>query len=169
MDTNVTPGSNNPAPVRRIRNRLLVVGAALAGFVLLTGFGGPFGFARGCQSPEERQKAAQRFISNRLDDALDDLNANQAQRARAVQLKDQLIAEAQPLFSGQQEAKAELASQFTGGNPDSAKLHALVDERLNAMRAFAHKLVDAAVEVHASLTPEQKAKVSEKIKDRMED
>jgi Spy/CpxP family protein refolding chaperone len=167
MDTNVTAASN-PKPVRRFRNRLLVTAAAVTGLVLLSGFGGPFGFARGCQSPEERQKAAQRFISNRVDDALDDLEATPAQRARVLQLKEQLVAEAQPLIAAHREAKAELASQFAGGNPDSAKLHALVDERISAVRAFAHKLVDAAVEVHASLTPEQKATITGKIKDRME-
>src|SRR5262245_52116260 len=161
MDTNTDTASvSNPKPpARRFRNRLLGLAAVATGFVLLTGFGGPFGVARGCQSQEERQKAAQRFISNRLDDALDDLNATPAQRARTIQLKDQLVAEAQPLFAGHREAKAELASQFTSGKPDSAKLHAVVDERINAMRAFAHKLVDAAVEVHGSLTPEQKAKI----------
>ena len=98
MDTNATSSSNPNKPVRRFRNRLLVIAAATAGFLLLTGFGGPLSMFRGCQSQEERQKAAQRFVSNRLDDALDDLDATPAQRARAIQLKDQLVAEAVDLL-----------------------------------------------------------------------
>jgi Spy/CpxP family protein refolding chaperone len=54
-------------------------------------------------------------------------------------------------------------AEWKAEKPDAAKLHALVDQRAAEMTAMAHQAVDAAVEVHDALTPEQRAKVTKKI------
>ncbi len=57
----------------------------------------------------------------------------------------------------------EVLAQWESANPDRARLHALVDQRIDAMRAFAHQAVDAGIEVHGVLTPEQRAKLEKKV------
>ena len=60
-------------------------------------------------------------------------------------------------------SRAEVVSQLKSAEPDSAKLHALIDERSKAMTEFAHKVADAAVEAHKALTPAQREKLNKKI------
>ena len=51
--------------------------------------------------------------------------------------------------------------------PDAKKLHALVDERVDEMRALAHQAVDSAIELHGVLTPEQRAEIAKRVEERM--
>jgi protein CpxP len=46
-------------------------------------------------------------------------------------------------------------------------VHALVDARMDAFRAFAHKVADAALEAHRILTPEQRQQVTTEVRERM--
>ena len=46
---------------------------------------------------------------------------------------------------------------------------ALVDARIDAMRTMAHEAVDAAAEVHATLTPEQRAQVSKRLRRHLDE
>jgi hypothetical protein len=38
-----------------------------------------------------------------------------------------------------------------------------VDQQIEAVRAFAHKSIDGVVEVHGTLTPEQRAPLTRKL------
>lgn len=138
--------------------------AVAAGFALLTGFGGG-----GCGRHHPRDPAeVNALVTHRLDDALDDLDATPAQRQQLHAIKDRLLAQAMALRTGQQAARAEALAQWKAEKPDAALLHALVDERINALRAVAHQAVDAGVEAHRILTPDQRAKVTKKIERHME-
>ena len=66
-------------------NRKLIA-AVVAGVALVGGLA----FA-GSELADHRTERARQFISWKLDDALDDIDANDAQRQTAVQLKDQLF------------------------------------------------------------------------------
>jgi Spy/CpxP family protein refolding chaperone len=131
--------------------------ALLAGFTLLTGFRG------GCGGHHPDPARVDRMISAHLDDALDDLNATDAQRARIHDLKDRLVKDGQALAAGQREARRQLVAQWDSEKPEAAKVHALVDARIDALRAFAHQAADAALELHGTLTPEQRAKISKRV------
>jgi Spy/CpxP family protein refolding chaperone len=140
----------------------IVGGAALVGvaFVALTGFrGGCGGHRHGGRDPAELAA----FVTDRVDDALDDLDATPEQRARVHAVKERLLASGQTARAGHREAHDALAAEWKGERPDAAKLHALVDARAEAYRALAHEAVDAGVEVHGILTPEQRARVTKKI------
>ncbi len=138
-----------------------IIGAAAAvlvlavGFVALTGFHGRWGHPR-----DPAEVAA--FVTNRVDDALDDVNATPDQRTRIHAIKDRLLADAQKLHGGHDDAHAALLEAWKAETPDAAKLHALVDARANDMKAFAHEAVEAGIEVHGILTPEQRAKITKK-------
>jgi protein CpxP len=133
---------------------------ALVGFVALTGFGG-CGARHHGHGRDPAEVAA--FVTARVDDALEDLDATPEQRTKINALKDQLLAAGQEAHAGSQEAHEAVLAEWKSDKPDAQKLHALVDARIDAMRAFAHQAVDAGVEAHGVLTPEQRAKVTKKI------
>jgi Spy/CpxP family protein refolding chaperone len=143
-----------------------IAGAAAAllllavGFVTLTGFGGGCGHRHG-HGRDPAEVAA--FVTDRVDDALDDLDATPEQRTRIHAVKDRLLAAGQQLRAERKATHDALAAEWKSASPDAAKLHALVDARAEEMRALAHQAVDAGVEVHGILTPEQREKVTKKI------
>ncbi len=140
---------------------LSVLLALGAGLVLLTAFHG--GGCSGHRDPARME----RMLANHLDDALDDLDATDAQRQQIRALKDDLVAKARAIHAAQPDLRRELVAQWDAETPDMAKVHALVDQRLASVKSFADEVADAAAKLHAILTPEQRAKVSKKLHRRM--
>lgn len=132
---------------------------AVVGVVALAGFrGGCGGHHRGGHDPE--RMAA--FVTDRVDDALDDIDATPEQRAQIHAVKDRLVEAAVKAHQGRRATHDTILEEWRSASPDAAKLHALVDERVDEMRALAHEAVDAGIEVHGILTPEQREKISRK-------
>lgn len=136
----------------------LTLGAlALVAVVALTGFRG------GCGRPDHRDPAqVAAFATARLDDALDDVDATPDQRARIQAIKDRVLARAQALRAGREDARQALLAEWSAASVDRAKVHALVDARAAELQALAHEVADAAIEAHGVLTPEQRAKLARK-------
>lgn len=130
---------------------------ALLGVVTLTGFG------RCGHRPGGDPAAMAALITEHVEDALDDLKATPAQRTQILAIKDRLLADGQKLHATRQADHAELLAQWNSPAPDRARIHALVDERIDALRAMAHEAADAGLEAHDVLTPEQRAQVSKKL------
>ncbi len=105
---------------------------------------GPFGAGRA--------KMVSWFVSG----TLDDLKATDAQRAKVLAVKDRLLAQAEKLHAQHEAAHAELEGSWAADKMDSAALHALVDARVEELRGVLHQAVDGLVEVHDTLTPEQR-------------
>ncbi|RYZ37299.1 MAG: periplasmic heavy metal sensor [Myxococcaceae bacterium] len=138
-----------------MKKTLVIAGTAVVAVTMLTGFG--WGrHHRGTPDPARIHQ----MVTWKLDDKLDDLDATEAQRTSIHAVKDRLLTEGQGLMQGQQAARAEAVTQLTSDTPDAAKLHALVDARVDAARAFAHKAVDAVLEVHRTLTPAQRQELA---------
>lgn len=139
--------------------------AGLAGALIATtalalmAFGGGGHFRHRMHDPAE----VAAFVTDRVDDALDDLDATPAQRERINGVKDRLLAAAMSHRGTRQETREAFLAEWKAEKPDAARLHALVDQRAAEMTAMAHQAVDAAVEVHDTLTPEQRAKVTKKV------
>lgn len=115
--------------------------------------------ATGCGNRPER---FEKMVQWRIDDALDELDATQAQRERVQVLTKEAIANGKPLAEQAQATRAALMSEWKSTTPDSNKVHGLVDAQLDAVRAFAHSLTDKALEVHQLLTPKQRDVLTEK-------
>ncbi len=140
-----------------MKSKLWMVLAGAVAVIALAGFGR-------CGGPnphDPAQRAA--FVSDRVDDMLDDLNATDTQRQQIHAIKDRLLAQAAELHQEGEPLHGEILAQWQSATPDRTRLHALVDQRADAMRAFAHQAVDAAIEVHDILTPEQRAKLEKKM------
>ena len=84
-------------------------------------------------------------------------------------MKDALLEEGVKVQQGNAAARVEMLAQWEKESPDAARVHQLVDERLDAVRALVHRAAESALELHALLTPAQRAKVAEHVKERMAD
>lgn len=135
----------------------LIASAALA-VVLLSGFHGG-----GRHRDPERMK---QFVTWKLDDKLEDINATEAQKKSVHAVKDRLFEDGKRLAEEHQGVRQEVLTQLESDNPDAQKLHALVDARIDALRAFAHKVVDSTLEVHRILTPEQRKELATEYRQR---
>lgn len=148
--------------MRSALSKLGIFALALVGVGTLAawrggGFGGMHGgWGMGPPSPEHITK----MVTARLDDALDDLKARPDQRAKIHAVKDGLLKEGLALMPEHHAVRGVALAEWDKDQPDQAKLDALVDARLDAFRAFAHKVVAGAVEVHQILDPDQRAQVS---------
>lgn len=144
---------------------LVVLGGSVA---VLTGFG-PGGCGRGHHGRGRDPAAMAAFVEGRLGDALDEVEATPAQQERIQSIVKGLLADGQQLRQGHDATRAELLALWKSETPDAPKLHALVDARSAEMTAFAHRAADAAMEIHATLTPEQRAELTEKLERHMAD
>jgi protein CpxP len=140
-----------------MKTKLWMTLAGVAAVVALAGFG-----RCGGPSPHDPAQVAA-FVTDRVDDVLDDLAATDAQRQQIHAVKDRLLAQALELRKEGEPLHAELKAQWDSATPDRARLYALVDQHADAMRAFARQAVDAGIEIHDILTPEQRAKLEKKM------
>lgn len=120
--------------------------------------------SRGEYNPERMKSMATHFV----DEALDDLDATEAQRTALHGIKDDLLKEAQGMREKKKAMRQELVTLWDSPNPNPEEVHARIDARIEELRVLAHKAADAGLEVHQTLTPEQRAQVSQRIKSRME-
>jgi len=129
----------------------IVMGAALfAAIALLAGFV--------VQGPMH-SKRAYGFVSYRVNSMLDDIHATDAQRAQINAIKDELFNDGLTLKQANRSLRKDLVAQWDSDAIDSAKIHAMVNDRVEAFRAFANKVADDAIKVHDLLTPEQRAQL----------
>jgi Spy/CpxP family protein refolding chaperone len=135
---------------------VLVTGIALLG-------------AAGCGHRRHDPARMEKMVSSRVDDALDDLKATPEQRQRIVAVKDRLLASGRALRADHQAVTREALGLWEASGFDRTRALALVDARIDAMRAMAHQAVDGVAEVHATLTPEQRAQVTRKLKRHLEE
>ena len=149
--------------------KTLAGGAAVMGIVagatVLTGFAGGCHGRHGGHGRDPAAMAA--AVTEHVDEVLDEIDATPAQRAKVHEIKDRLLASAREAHEAHGADRQALLEAWRSPNPDRAALLARVDARIDAMRAFAHQAVDGALEVQATLTPEQREKVAKKVERRM--
>jgi len=143
------------------RNTLFVVTGALAAVLVAgTAVAGPRGFF------SKDESKAKRAIAHAVDDLMDDLDGTDAQRKAMHDVANRLYADVAPLQAEKENARAELRALLLSDKVDAAAVHATVDERTAEMVKGAHRAADAAIELHAILTKEQRAALVEKLDER---
>lgn len=96
-----------------------------------------------------------------------DLNAEQQQML--TDLRDELKADRAAARDGKgDEMKVFADAVMAGEDIDRTVLHQRIDEAAAAKTAMAHKMVDGLVDVYESLDADQKAELSDMLKERME-
>ncbi len=140
--------------------KLALIASALVvalGLVAIVGFR----FAGHCHGRDPAQVKA--MVNEHVDDTLDDLKATPDQRTQIHAVVDKLLQDGEKLHGGHAAVHDEVLAQWKSDQPDAAKLRALVDERAKELRAFADEAIDAGVQVHGILTPDQRAQLTRKI------
>ena len=140
-----------------MKKGILFGGILVAASALLAGFA--------ANHHELRPKRAYGFLSYRVNSILDEIKANDAQRAQVNAIKDELFKDGLALKQANRALRKELIAQWDSDVVDSAKIHALVNERVEAFRAFATKAADDAVKVHDLLSAEQRAQLKQELED----
>jgi Spy/CpxP family protein refolding chaperone len=138
----------------KMKKIVLASVASLAIVGLLAGF---------AQHQMRNPKRQYEFISVKVNKLLDEIKATDAQRAQVNQMKDELWQQGQGMHQTHRQLMEELLSQWGADQVDAAKVHALVNEKIDGLRAFADKAVDDSIQLHDLLTPEQRAKLQEEI------
>lgn len=98
-----------------------------------------------------------------VDNVLENLDATESQRAKVLGVKDRVMSEAKVLHDAHDATHAEFKRQWDLDKMDAARLHSLVDARLDEMRRVLHTAVDGIVEVHDTLTPEQRRTLTARV------
>ncbi len=98
------------------------------------------------------------FLTRRVDSMLDTVNATADQRQKIVAIRDQLVADGKKLHAQHADVRKQLLAQWQSPNPDRGQVHALVDGRADAMKAYADEVADA-LRPPAPLAPRRAAGV----------
>jgi Spy/CpxP family protein refolding chaperone len=136
---------------------LLSAAALLTATVALAGLSG-------CHHRRPDPESLDRRVTHHVEETLDDLKATPEQRQKVLAVKDRLLARGQALRGDHQAVVKEALSLWEASSFDRSRALALVDARIDALRAMAHEAVDAAGEVHDTLTPEQRAQLAARLR-----
>ena len=109
--------------------------------------------------PHHNPEKANKFVTWKINDTLDDLEATEAQRQKILSIKDDLFQQILTMRQNGQGDKWALVQELQSDQPNGEKLHRLLDKHIDALRVTAHRGVDALLEVHGTLTPEQRAQL----------
>jgi protein CpxP len=115
--------------------------------------------------PEVDINKVKKFATFKLDDKLDDLKATDEQRKQLHAIKDRVIDTIWASRDEHKQAKQIFLAELAKDQPDPDKLHRLLDERIDALKPKLHEGLDTLLEVHATLTPEQRGLIKEKIQE----
>jgi Spy/CpxP family protein refolding chaperone len=102
----------------------------------------------------------------KVDDSLDAINANDQQRSSAHALANQIFDDGMKLHQTRDQVRADLMQQWKSDHPDANVVHADVDKMVDAFRAFAHKVADAALKFHDQLSPEQRNQLAQRAEEK---
>ncbi|HEX5042988.1 MAG TPA: Spy/CpxP family protein refolding chaperone [Candidatus Polarisedimenticolaceae bacterium] len=97
--------------------------------------------------------------------ALDDLGATDAQRTRVLAVKDRLAAGFAHLHGEHAAVHAAFLREWGKDTMDTAQLHGLVDAKIEELRGSMHQVVDGVAEIHDTLTPEQRRKLTARVQE----
>ncbi len=130
---------------------VLAVGGALAGW----------GASRWCGgiTPD--------FILARIDDRVEDLNLNKAQKRQYQELRARFKAQLEQGFAGRRALMSRLQAELNKPTPDMAAAAGLIKQRLNRLPARFGAGIDIWVDFYNILTPEQQQRVLKKMRRRM--
>jgi Spy/CpxP family protein refolding chaperone len=144
-----------------MQSRVSKVAVAIVGLVVVSSV------LAGCRHRHDPDRV-KKFVTWFVDDALDDLDASDAQREAIHASKSRLLADGFALRQEGRRARAAMLAEWEKSEPDADRVHALIDERVAAFQAYAHKAADEALAAHAVLTPEQRGEISERLHEHLE-
>lgn len=126
------------------------VALAFAGTVYASG-----GSYSECGAEKEKR------VRSKVERVLNRIEATPEQRQSIDSELDNVIASLMELKGDQREIRDSLRREWANDAPNGEALHALVDKKIDEIRAAAHEFVDSGIAVHGTLTLEQRDKIAE--------
>lgn len=105
------------------------------------------------------------FMFYRMDKLADDLQLNASQRARWDTFKRDLESSIDQRRDGRKEIHKIAEQELAKENPDFSKITPLVHGQIDTTAQFAHDTVNRVNELLSDLTPEQKQKIAQHLKE----
>lgn len=109
-------------------------------------------------SPEQMEARA----NERINDALDSVDATDSQRARVLALAGDLKPELMKMRGSRRAVRDTVRAELMSDKPDAQRLHALVDEQVTDMVQVAHLAIDKLGETAAVLDREQRRELAQR-------
>jgi len=119
-------------------------------------------------SEDMQTERVDRFINSHLDEVFKEIDATDSQREQITAIKDRLLVELRAMKGSHKADLETIFEEMKKDKPDAQKMHGLLDTQIEQKKEFAHSAIDALIEVHAVLSPEQRTVVQEKIKQHHE-
>lgn len=138
----------------RLTSRLWATSALV---ILSTGFFSSC--ARRQRAPAEVAAWVEERVVSRAEDILDDIDASETQQRTVITATERVIQEAVALRGASDESRQLLLGEWEAERPDGERMHRLIDRRIDELRRVLHVAADAFVEIHQTLTAEQRAEV----------
>lgn len=156
--------NEKPQPPKAKRRLSLTVGVALAaviglGAVVAVAQGGGWGHGW-------KGHMGARFAEHRVGAMLDEIDATAEQETRIWAIIDRTRSELRPMHREFRQTREEVAALLGAPTIDRAAVEKLRAERIAAIDEASKKAVAAAVEAAEVLTPEQRTKLVEEMKER---
>ena len=148
--------------------KLLLLGATAAGSGAVLGAGAVHGYARHCSHGGRHGAMAHKFVDFMVNEKLDEIGASDAQKQKVREIKDRLMTRGEALRGERVSAHKEILEQLSRDQPDAERVHALVKERTESFARFADDVASGVLELHATLTPEQRQKLLAHAREHLE-
>jgi periplasmic protein CpxP/Spy len=144
-------------------NRMAKVAAAVA-LVTLVFAGGAYAFGRGMRGG----KFMKHMIAMRVEEAEDFIEATPDQRKVIDAAKDSILGKLEAKQKEQQAGgpREQWAKLFLADKVSESDVYAKVDAKADEAKAFARQIVPDLIKVHDVLTPAQRQKLADHLKER---
>lgn len=147
---------------RRRRRRKIgyIVGASVAAMIGVLGVGAimTHGFHAGWHDG-----GFERFVDSRIDRILDRIDATDDQRSKVKPVLINASGEIRDLYLEMREGRKSLVAALTGQKVDRQSIETLRAASLASMDQASRRMLQALADAAEVLTPEQRAKIAEKI------
>ena len=156
----------------KLKKKYVIVGSVVAFLVVVTGFcivkaSGDYGLCGRGFHPPFFKKAFPGRILNRMDNKMEELNLSEEQKEKYAQLKVSFKADFEEMRTGRYEFMNDMRAIMDQKKPDMQMLAGLVKNRLNRMPDRIGTHLDQLVDFYNILNEEQKARVLERMRERM--
>ncbi len=138
-----------------MRKKNLVIIAVASAFVLVAGAAIAFPGDGDGKRPM-RQGRMEKMFPHQIERLCDAIGATDEQCALAHEVKDKLFESGKAIHEQGRDSRKQMLEIFKQDSPDVAAMRSIVDADLEQKKAFAYEAIDAALEVHAVLTVEQR-------------
>ncbi|KAA0894058.1 Spy/CpxP family protein refolding chaperone [Oryzomonas rubra] len=101
-------------------------------------------------------------INGHVAASLDKIDATEEQKGKINAGVDQIVADGKEIYNSNQGLKNKMVGCLLLDIPNSAWLHATVDEKAKELTGFAHRTVDRLIAISAVLTPGQRAELKKR-------